>query len=676
MARITINGVSIDPLIHEPQLAALSLSSADASQSDFILVQVDGPLDAAKRKALTDAGCELLEFVPQNTYVAKFPGTDLTAVRKLPFVTWANIYLKGFKVNPDLMGADPNTPPMTLMERQGALRRIRGERKTVDIVLQKGADSQKVYDEVAQAAGVDPSTMPKKGRKIRLNVSVARLKRLADIDEVRHIEEVSPHSLLNDVASRILGADAVHAGVANVAGLDGAGQIVGICDTGFDKGRTNSVHPAFTGRIQKLYALGRNKADDPNGHGTHVAGSIAGNQNVTGHGRISGTAPGATLVVQSVLDARGGLGGIPDHLTDLFNQVYTADGVRVHSNSWGASDPSFFGRYDSEAFEVDEFVHDHRDMVVLFAAGNDGADENRNGVIDLGSVTPPGTAKNCITIGASESDRPTFALTYGQIRPNSFPIAPLSADRCADNPSGLAAFSSRGPTNDQRIKPDVVAPGTSILSTLSRNAQLDTFFGANPPAGYMYDTGTSMATPLAAGCATVVRQHLIRDRNLASPSAALVKAMLINGAATLSGQYVPSECGPVPNYNDGFGRIDLANVVQANLDIHDENTALDTGQSETFHVRTTAQATSVKVTLVWTDPPGEGLHNDLDLTVRAGSQERHGNMAPGSSDFDRINNVEQVVWTGLPAGTDIEITVQAFRSALQPQTYALVAKVF
>jgi hypothetical protein len=79
---------------------------------------------------------------------------------------------------------------------------------------------------------------------------------------------------------------------------------------------------------------------------------------------------------------------------------------------------------------------------------------------------------------------------------------------------------------------------------------------------------------------------------------------------------------------------------------------------------------SLKVTLVWTDPAGDTLQNDLDLVVRTQGGERHGNMGT-SSGFDRVNNVEQVVWNNIPAGT-AEIIVSAFRVTNFPQPYALV----
>jgi hypothetical protein len=155
--------------------------------------------------------------------------------------------------------------------------------------------------------------------------------------------------------------------------------------------------------------------------------------------------------------------------------------------------------------------------------------------------------------------------------------------------------------------------------------------------------------------------------------------MLINGAKDLVGQYVPSEAGEIPNFSEGFGRVDLAATVgprgdQVQVIFKDEDTELETREEETTTVEVSQANSLLKVTLVWTDFPGEALQNDLDLIVRtADGQERHGNMPLSSTEFDRQNNVEQVVWSNISAGT-VEIIVRAHR-ILRPQSYALVVQI-
>ncbi len=136
-------------------------------------------------------------------------------------------------------------------------------------------------------------------------------------------------------------------------------------------------------------------------------------------------------------------------------------------------------------------------------------------------------------MGATENLRPTIAIHYDIF---GFPVNPLGSDLVADNPEGMAAFSGRGPTTDGRIKPDVVAPGTAVLSTRSRAVvTASTDWGVSNDPAFFFDGGTSMATPLVAGCAALVRQFLVTDHAIASPSAALVKALLINGRTRSAG---------------------------------------------------------------------------------------------------------------------------------------------
>jgi hypothetical protein len=201
-----------------------------------------------------------------------------------------------------------------------------------------------------------------------------------------------------------------------------------------------------------------------------------------------------------------------------------------------------------------------------------------------------------------------------------------------------------------------------------------------------------MATPLVAGCVAVLRETL--DKNgTPAPSAALIKALLINGAVELPGQYSPSEAGPSPNNDSGFGRVDLAgSVIIAGKDPDSDFTEggpLKQGEEDTFTVKIpesspgdgekgvgpqSAGHATFKITLAWTDPPGEALQNDLDLILRtADGDERHGNMGTDRG-FDRVNNVEQILWTGIPPG-EAQIVVRAERITRFPQPYAFAWRI-
>jgi hypothetical protein len=487
VARIRINGISYDPDPDDPGARAAA-RSADASTSNYILVQTRGPLTEDQKDRLRDLGIVVHEYVPDDTYLCAYAPADLDAIRRLPFVAFAGIYRADLKIAPTLRGH-------TSAERTAS-------------------------------AALDRSP----SRPLR------------DVDLVLH----------DNVDGR---SDEVRARIAAAARRD------------------------------------------------------------------------------------------PDDLP-----------------------------YDSSSREIDETVWTHQDLVICFAAGNDGIDRNRNSVVDAGSVGAEAAAKNCITVGASESLRGGFAPTYGGLWPDDYPAAPLGTDRLADAPDGMVAFSSRGPTKESRIKPDVVAPGTCILSTLSRDVAIaPTKYGVSTDPLFYFSSGTSMATPLVAGCVAALREVLVK--NGMQPSAALVKALLVNGAVELPGQYSPSEAGPSLNTDSGFGRVDLGRSVAIALGTGDsgfrEAGPLAQGEQEVFTVDVPADGRQhgLKATLVWTDPPGAALQNDLDLIVRAGGQERHGN-AGTSARFDRVNNVEQVTWTGIPTGT-IRVLVRSFRITLFPQPYAV-----
>lgn len=191
-----------------------------------------------------------------------------------------------------------------------------------------------------------------------------------------------------------------------------------------------------------------------------------------------------------------------------------------------------------------------------------------------------------------------------------------------------------------------------------------------------------MAAPLVAGCAALVREFLDKEHLNKNPSAALVKALLINGARPLNRQHGVAGIANIPNSEEGFGRVDMAATVGPFVDPErvipqDELTVLSEEQEEVAKMTIQPETSLLKVTLVWTDPPGEHLQNDLDLIIRAANgEERHGNMEPGSAEFDRANNVEQIVWPGVPAG-DVEIIVRAQRITTPSlsQSYALVIRI-
>ena len=592
----------------------------DSAGRHLYIVQFTGPVQEAYKSALVRLGAEVGDYLPDYAFLIRMEPATRQKVEALGFVKGVAPYGPSFKLD------------------QSLTRLSTGQQVPVRITT--FGTSAKGPVNTLSALGIRPDAI---GQGVLVaRVDSQRLKALADSTDVVFVEPVLQNQLLDDKALPVMGVSPVVK-----SGYDGKGQIVAVTDTGLDTGKNDkSMHPDFQGQIKSIFALGKTgDASDTLAHGTHVAGSVLGT-GAASSGQFKGAAPGASLVFQAVEDSNGGLGGIPGDLNELFRQAYGA-GARIHTNSWGVPATSGGTVYDAQSAAVDRFMWENPDYTILFAAGNDG-DHDRDNKVNYNTVSTPGTAKNAITVGASQNDRPEKKM--------------------ATNINDIALFSSRGPTADGRVKPDVVAPGTWIVAPRSSLAQDKHFWGnheSNSKYGYM--GGTSMATPLTAGSTAVLRQFYV-DKLGVTPRASLLKATLINGATAMDSSLTWRD--------NGWGRVDLNNAIAARpFKFINEEKALKTGEAQSY-TYTVKSGQPLKVTLVWTDYPAnpsaqKTLVNDLDLLVKGpdGAQILGNHML--GKDADRINNVENVVISAPKDGT-YTVTVTGQNVPQGPQRFAMV----
>ena len=552
---ILLKNAQFDTSIPQPAVVSadiLSISQYPSDVDGYYIVQFSGYIREEWKQAVSDTGADIFDYVPNNAFVVRMDPAEKSLVESLDEVQWIGIYHSSYRISPALSSAISNAASVSAVAQEGSGVE---EATIVDIIilLFDAHDNERVVSGIKKLGG---EIVDNAGDIMRVRIDGNKIPDIANMNGVSWIEKYVQPVILNDVAANITNVYDVR----NTYGLTGSGQIVAVADTGLDTGVDNeSMHDDIEGRILALIDLSDDGADDIfSGHGTHVAGSVLGNGTLSG-GQFKGMAPEAQLVFQAVEDSDGSLGSIPLNLVDLFQQAYD-QGARIHTNSWGSEE--HYGDYRLYSRETDIFMWEHPDMLILFAAGNEGPEDN--------TVTPPSTAKNAIAVGSTQSSR-----FEGDI------------DAMADS-------SSRGLTDDGRTKPDVVAPGTWIISTRSSVSIAGELWG-NHNDYYRYSGGTSMATPLTAGTAALIRQYYVENESIL-PSAALLKATLINGAANLS----------LPSNDQGWGRVDIEESLFPALPrimrYHDDiNLNTSKSWSVSYCINNTSE--TKKITIDWTDYP-------------------------------------------------------------------------
>ena len=712
---ILLGSAQFDTRNGEPSVASdLRVSGYAPGIRGLYLLQFVGPIKPDWVTFAKSLDIQFYNYIPNFAFIVAMTPETASSVAAFSYVQWVGIYQPAYKIShlvyEQLPAADAlaSRMPMPVPSKaSGASPRLSATPSATALrsgsgapmsSLSLGRTSAGTYDLSVLVLKTAPSftwaslaslalrkyqTMDAGATMLlRFSTDASNLARIANLPGVYWMEPYLRPTLSDEVSSQIVAGniDPITPGYYSwlgSVGLTGAGVTVAVDDTGVDTGVDNlnvtgDMHPELDNRVvANLYYGYLTDASDGYGHGTHTSGLVAGNgaTNLTdpnGYLYGLGIAPSAHIVNQRIFDSSGGW--VAPNYTELAMDAYN-HGASINSNSWGISD---FGQYLIDDAMYDALVRDadpttpgNQQLTFEFSAGNAGS-----GSQSIGSA---GNAKNTITTGASLNYRPDVQ------QPGTWP---------ADNIDAIVGFSSRGPTADGRIKPDLVTPGTWVSSLLS-SASVPGWCGwENIDQYHEYCGGTSMSGPMVSGGAALFVEYY-RNLNAADPSPALTKAALVNGAVDMpptSASAGSSSTGPIPNFDEGWGRMDLGNVVAfpGTIFYDDQVHALNTGDSYSYQLAVGLTTAPFKVSLAWTDVPGipgagTELVNDLDLVVTApdgttylGNYLLNGTSVPGGVP-DTKNNLENVYI----ASTEVQIglytvTVLGVNVPSGPQDFALV----
>jgi hypothetical protein len=619
--RLRVGDVALTPATN-----LLSLPGSRFEPNTAYVIALSGPMDPARQAALDALGVATAGYLPDHAFIATFKGTRPADLAALGFVAWVGQFRTEWKVAPSVREARNwqwRAADRAALAAQG--------RQALRVFVFPFAGNAPLRDLPGVDVLADQTTLGQRELVIIGTMGVEDA--LAALPAVQCVEPVAEYTLRSNSTTRWV----VQSNVQGVTpfydrGITGVGQIVGIID-----GPIGASHCSFLDAINPIGPLHRkiaayNTALSYNLHGTHVAGTAVGDAGIADNTR--GIAWGARLVYNNHPDMS------EQSMFGKF-ELHHTQGARVHTNSWGTD---AFRDYDGGARAIDAFSFQYEDDLVLFA------------ITDFSPfVMNPENAKNCLAVFATSN-------------------SPSQANWC---------FGGSAPTLDGRQKPEVGAPGCSILSSSGSSG-----------CAITSQTGTSMACPAVAGLATLVRDYYTRGfypsgvatpANAFTPSGSLIKATVINSAVDLTG--VPG----FPSAREGWGRVLGDNAVYFQGDasaslVRDVRSAspgaLQTGLESSVRVAVGAASRPLKITLTWADFPAVVNAqftpvNNLNLVVTSpagatylGNAFANGESTPVGSP-DAINNTEQVLISAPQPGV---WTVRVVGAAVNqgPQGYALL----
>jgi len=663
------------------------------------IVQAWGPLDEAFRAALANAGAAFVAYIPNNACLIRASSTAAARLTTggrvralLPYHPW-------FKLEPSLLS-------LAVAGSQGISEPgAGGELQLKVLVFQQDCQAAALALQEAGAELVGEERSPF-GPVFNVRAPSSRLASLARLTGVQAIELLRDRIPASDLCRARIGVSQDPAAPEDYLGLTGTNVLINLNDTGVD-----ANHPDLIGRV---YADIPASARDSNGHGTHVAGIIAG----SGASSESVTqAPGSPFPVaarqfrglapEARLFAVGLAGAAPSALTDTYLQETAArTNAFISNNSWHYAQSAAYdlaaAGYDAATRDALPFQTGEQPVLFVFAAGEQGVggDDGSGGA--PGTIPSPATAKNVITVGALEQNR----LITNTVCETQQPWLPAT-----DSSNQVAAFSGRGNVglgtegDRGRFKPDLVAPGTFVIAARSTDWDQGAYYDSTNFPGctntaavlsnlnesigphYRYESGTSQAAAAVAGTLALM-QEFFEQRLGRTNSPALMKALLINGARPPDQS--PGHALANATNRGGWGLVQLAHSLPASWtngigppgpllffdQEPDELLATGAARTRIVAVAEPARMLPLRVTLVWTDPPanpvaGLKLVNDLDLVItnlETGEvflgncfQETNGFSKPvlsgAGAAADAVNNVENI-FLEPPLGSNYSVTVR------------------